>query len=206
MRTSTSQSQKFQSLPKVTTITMCGSDIFLGIIAVLFPPIAGKRSPIASLTPSSVWVKRGICSADSLINLALCCLGFLPGLLHAWYIIASYPDPSSDYEGLGQHDPEAGGATYFVVAQGPPGGAQGAQRAQGSQNGYGTVAAPQNQFPGQQQSGTVNSFPQPRAQLKPKSAGRSERPGPEAGAGSSRGEEVPPSYQEAVKGDHKVQT
>ncbi|TKA64637.1 hypothetical protein B0A49_06910 [Cryomyces minteri] len=172
---------------------MCGSDIFLGIIAVLFPPIA-------------VWVKRGICSADSLINLALCCLGFLPGLLHAWYIIASYPDPSYDYESVGQHDPEAGGVTYFVVAQGPPGSAQGAQRAQGSQSGYGTVAAPQNQFPGQQQSGTVNSFPQPKAQLKSKSAGRSERPRPEAGAGPSQGEEVPPSYQEAVKGDHKVQT
>lgn len=38
---------------------MCGSDIFLGLIAVLFPPLA-------------VWVKRGICSADSLINIALC--------------------------------------------------------------------------------------------------------------------------------------
>ena len=40
---------------------MCGSDIFLGLIAILFPPIA-------------VWVKRGICSADSLINIALCCM------------------------------------------------------------------------------------------------------------------------------------
>lgn len=38
---------------------MCGSDIFLGVIAILFPPIA-------------VWVKRGLCSADSLINIALC--------------------------------------------------------------------------------------------------------------------------------------
>lgn len=49
---------------------MCGSDICLGIIAILFPPFA-------------VWVKRGLCSADSLINIALCILGFLPGLLHA---------------------------------------------------------------------------------------------------------------------------
>jgi hypothetical protein len=31
-----------------------------------------------------VWVKRGICSADSFINIALCCLGYLPGLIHAW--------------------------------------------------------------------------------------------------------------------------
>lgn len=39
--------------------TMCGSDIFLGLVAIIFPPLA-------------VWVKRGICSADSLINIALC--------------------------------------------------------------------------------------------------------------------------------------
>jgi uncharacterized membrane protein YqaE (UPF0057 family) len=38
---------------------MCGSDIFLGLVAIIFPPLA-------------VWVKRGICSADSLINIALC--------------------------------------------------------------------------------------------------------------------------------------
>ncbi len=42
------------------TAIMCGSDIFLGLIAILFPPLA-------------VWVKRGICSGDSLINIALCC-------------------------------------------------------------------------------------------------------------------------------------
>lgn len=40
-------------------LKMCGSDIFLGLVAILFPPLA-------------VWVKRGICSADSLINIALC--------------------------------------------------------------------------------------------------------------------------------------
>lgn len=42
-----------------TNSNMCGSDIFLGLVAILFPPLA-------------VWVKRGICSADSLINIALC--------------------------------------------------------------------------------------------------------------------------------------
>ena len=50
---------------------MCSTDIFLGLLAILFPPLA-------------VWVKRGICSADSVINICLCCLGFIPGLLHAW--------------------------------------------------------------------------------------------------------------------------
>jgi uncharacterized membrane protein YqaE (UPF0057 family) len=57
------------SLPKITDThrvtnqyhksNMCGSDIFLGLVAIIFPPLA-------------VWVKRGICSADSLINIALC--------------------------------------------------------------------------------------------------------------------------------------
>lgn len=53
---------------------MCGADIFLGVIAILFPPIA-------------VWVKRGICSADSLINIALCCESYLSYLLCSWHCI-----------------------------------------------------------------------------------------------------------------------
>ncbi|KGR20681.1 hypothetical protein MG9_02272, partial [Candida albicans P37037] len=33
----------------------------------------------------------GCCSCDSLINIALCMLGYFPGLIHSWYIIAKYP-------------------------------------------------------------------------------------------------------------------
>lgn len=59
---------------------MCGclSDLCLIIISVLFPPLP-------------VWIRRGICSADSLINILLCILGYFPGLIHSWYIIAKYP-------------------------------------------------------------------------------------------------------------------
>ncbi|PMB73697.1 Plasma membrane proteolipid 3 [Beauveria bassiana] len=64
---------------------MCSADIFLGVLAILFPPLP-------------VWVKRGICSADSLINILLCLLGFIPGMLHAWYIIAKFPEPPYEYE------------------------------------------------------------------------------------------------------------
>jgi uncharacterized membrane protein YqaE (UPF0057 family) len=46
----------------------CSADIILILLAILFPPLP-------------VWIKRGICSADSLINIALCMLGFIPGLL-----------------------------------------------------------------------------------------------------------------------------
>ncbi|KAK4494754.1 hypothetical protein PRZ48_014110 [Zasmidium cellare] len=147
---------------------MCGSDVFLGLIAILFPPIA-------------VWVKRGICSADSLINIALCCLGFLPGLLHAWYIIAITPDPT--YEQLAQQDAERGTVTYYYVQSQP---AYAPQQGGSSQRGYGTVnSTPNQQFPAQQQ-GVV---PQPAQAPK---------------AGGS-GEEVPPSYQQAVAGDNKIQ-
>lgn len=41
--------------------------------------------------PLPVWIRRGMCSMDSLINILLCILGFIPGLIHSWYIIAKYP-------------------------------------------------------------------------------------------------------------------
>ncbi|KAF2765230.1 UPF0057-domain-containing protein [Teratosphaeria nubilosa] len=136
---------------------MCGTDILLGLLAILFPPIA-------------VWVKRGVCSVDSLINIALCCLGFLPGLLHAWYIIVITPD--STYEPL---DPEqghgqAGVVTYYYVQQGQP---LYSSSAAHTQPNYGAVApAPASTAAG------------------PRPAGR---------------EEVPPTYDQAIKGDNKVQ-
>ncbi|AOW02005.1 hypothetical protein B0I72DRAFT_135578 [Yarrowia lipolytica] len=57
---------------------MSCTDLLLVIVAVFFPPI-----PVA--------IRRGVCSADFFINVALCCLGFLPGLIHAFYIISKYP-------------------------------------------------------------------------------------------------------------------
>ncbi|KAF2686300.1 hypothetical protein K458DRAFT_335735 [Lentithecium fluviatile CBS 122367] len=41
-----------------------------------------------------VLLRRG-CSADFLINVLLCCLGWIPGVIHAWYIISQterHPD------------------------------------------------------------------------------------------------------------------
>lgn len=43
------------------------------------------------LPPIPVLVKRGFFSADFLINVVLCILGFFPGLLHCYYIILCYP-------------------------------------------------------------------------------------------------------------------
>uniref|UniRef100_A0A8H7K992 Stress response RCI peptide n=1 Tax=Bionectria ochroleuca TaxID=29856 RepID=A0A8H7K992_BIOOC len=78
--------------------TMCSSDLFLCVLAILFPPLP-------------VWVKRGICSADSIINILLLCLGFIPGLIHAWYIIAKFPDPEYDYDPVPQDAEGAASAT-----------------------------------------------------------------------------------------------
>src|SRR5690242_12585291 len=106
----------------------------------------------------SVWVKRGLCSADSLINIALCVLGFLPGLLHAWYIILKYPD-EYPYESVpdGERD---GNVTYYYVARGGPA-PRGQPRHHQQQGGaaYGTMGSQPSsgQFPGQQ-SGVVNNF------------------------------------------------
>lgn len=61
------------------------SDVCLVIISVLFPPLP-------------VWIRRGLCSADSLINILLCILGYFPGLIHSWYIIAKYPPYSYNRE------------------------------------------------------------------------------------------------------------
>ncbi|MCJ1469820.1 hypothetical protein MMC07_008462 [Pseudocyphellaria aurata] len=143
---------------------MCTSDIFLGLIAILFPPIA-------------VWIKRGLCTADSLINIALCMLGYIPGLLHAWYIIAAYPEPSDDYDALPGDGGENGGhhVTYYYVNRRED---QQPKPQPQPQRGYGTTGA----------------------------GGRSGEQQHDGEQGSSAGGGVPPSYEQAVRGDHKVQT
>ena len=82
---------------------MCSADCLLVILAILFPPLP-------------VWVKRGLCSADSLINIALCCLGFLPGLIHAWYIISVTPDEHEYQRVSGDPERDANVSYYYVAA------------------------------------------------------------------------------------------
>ncbi|KAI8341033.1 plasma membrane proteolipid 3 [Chlamydoabsidia padenii] len=52
------------------------SDICKIILAVIIPPIG-------------VYSERG-CNSDLLINIALTCLGYIPGIIHALYIILKY--------------------------------------------------------------------------------------------------------------------
>ncbi|KAL9104623.1 MAG: hypothetical protein Q9187_008880, partial [Circinaria calcarea] len=143
---------------------------------------------------------RSLCSFDSLLNLLLCMLGYLPGLLHAWYIIAKYPDPYSDEEfggdGIGEaeYQRESGyrgqeRVTRYYVARVPvpasaPAGGQG----------YGTTGT----------TGTTTTTGTGEGrQVQQQGSSRVEG---QAGRREEEEEGVPPSYQEAVAGDHKVQT
>ncbi|KAJ6144988.1 UPF0057-domain-containing protein [Penicillium chermesinum] len=138
---------------------MCSSDIFLAVLAVFFPPIA-------------VWIKRGICTADSLINFALLILGYVPGLIHAWYIIVQYPEPDYDDPAYAPipNDAENGRVTYYYISH----------------------------QPAQRSYGTTDQQPQAPQALPAGAAGSSHGP--------SQGEARPPTYAEAVQGDHKIQT
>ncbi|KAI0404603.1 hypothetical protein F4802DRAFT_224277 [Xylaria palmicola] len=155
---------------------MCSSDLFLGVLAILFPPLA-------------VWVKCGICSADSIINILLCVLGWVPGLIHAWYIIAKFPD-TNDYEHVPQDYERGQGRISYVFVQAPQAHPQPQSHPQPQnqpkQVDYGTTAAPNN--------GGSSSAPHPPHQ------------GSDAGSSNDNHDRAPPTYAEAVKGDHKIQS
>ncbi|ODQ64635.1 UPF0057-domain-containing protein [Nadsonia fulvescens var. elongata DSM 6958] len=106
---------------------MSGSDLILVLISIFFPPFA-------------VAYRRGICSADLLINICLCVLGFLPGLLHAWYIIAKYP--SGYYYNLDlENHPGDQHTVYVEVPSGSPSSSSSNQRqAQEQQPNYGSTS------------------------------------------------------------------
>ncbi|KAL8737078.1 MAG: hypothetical protein Q9181_002034 [Wetmoreana brouardii] len=166
----------------------CSSDILLALLALIFPPIA-------------VWIKSGICTLDSLLNILLTTIGFFPGLLHAWYIIAKYPSEDDTYQDLeNQH------VTYYYVTDsrndsvaGRGAGAGGVPQHQGypygSQRGYGTVGG--MRVEGEGQGKPSGQQQQQQGQVQSQAAGE----GP-----SQQGQGVPPSYEQAIAGDNKVQT
>ncbi|CAK4031580.1 stress response rci [Lecanosticta acicola] len=57
------------------------SDVLLYFLALFVPPI-----PVA--------MKAG-CGADVLINVALWIFGWIPGVIHAWWIISKYERPAA---------------------------------------------------------------------------------------------------------------
>ncbi|KAI9633963.1 uncharacterized protein MKK02DRAFT_38633 [Dioszegia hungarica] len=57
-----------------------GGDIILYVLALLIPPVP-------------VFMKRG-CGGDVIINILLWILGWIPGVIHAWWIISKYEVPA----------------------------------------------------------------------------------------------------------------
>ncbi|KAI1142385.1 hypothetical protein F5Y05DRAFT_370755 [Hypoxylon sp. FL0543] len=144
---------------------MCSPDLFLGLLAILFPPLP-------------VWVKTGLCSADSIINILLCILGYIPGLLHSWYIISKFPE-SYEYETVPQDSGESGARVTYVFVQ------PGRQPRPAS--------SPHPNYGGTNNANNTNTT--------------TASAGPSHGADDhDGGRAAPPTYAEAVKGDHKVQT
>ncbi|KAJ2357214.1 hypothetical protein GGF43_001601 [Coemansia sp. RSA 2618] len=87
---------------------MCCScpDLLLVILSIIFPPFGAL-------------LRRG-CGADFLINCGLTALGYLPGLIHAWYLICKYP--SHEYEML--VDDEEAPRHHVVIISSPSAPAQ----------------------------------------------------------------------------------
>ncbi|KAI9882162.1 MAG: hypothetical protein M1823_006094 [Watsoniomyces obsoletus] len=162
----------------------CTSDIFLCLLAILFPPLP-------------VWVKRGICSADSLINIALCMLGGIPGLFHAWYIILKYPDAYQEYSRTLGGDAEGGAVTYYYVRHRPS--------SEGVRGQYHHHQATTTNPPRHQNYGTTSVVPSMMAPVLEDEGQHhvAGQPGPVGGDGDGG---VPPTYEQAVKGDHKIQS
>ncbi|KAJ1834911.1 hypothetical protein IWW55_004762 [Coemansia sp. RSA 2706] len=82
---------------------MCCSlpDFLLVVLSIIFPPFGAL-------------LRRG-CGADFLINCGLTALGYLPGLIHAWYLICKYP--AHEYEML--VDDEEGPRHHVVIISSP---------------------------------------------------------------------------------------
>jgi len=133
-------------------------------------------------------------------------LGYIPGLLHAWYIIAKFPEPDFEYTRIGDSERGSGnGRVTYVIVQGPNGNPARVPKSQVGRGGYGTTA-PMAPPVTQGQDGTWGNG-SGNGNAAASGSGSASASAPvhvDAGEGSSEG--VPPSYAEAVKGDHKIQT
>lgn len=160
-------------------------------------------------------MKCGICSGDSVLNIALCMLGYLPGLLHAWYIIAKFPEPVNYY---GAYDSENGRVRYVVIDQddeeeGGRGGrrsrqhrTRSGQQARTKPNSQAGRHAHMSYGTGSEDSAAAGSS-SPAPAPAPASASAPLPPQPHdynAGEGSSEDFPPPPSYAQ-VMGDNKIQ-
>ncbi|OTB08189.1 hypothetical protein M426DRAFT_7994 [Hypoxylon sp. CI-4A] len=144
------------------------------------------RTPVVMIL--AIWVKTGLCSADSIINILLCILGYIPGLLHAWYIISKFPE-SYEYESVPQDAENGSGGgdgrvTYVFVSQPPQ---------------------PERQPQSQPKSSSTPNYGSTATNNNNNASSSSAAAGPSTGHHDD-GTAAPPTYAEAVKGDNKIQT
>lgn len=232
-------------------VIMCSADVFLGLLALLFPPLPGESRALLPLKlgpplpPSSsslfggtrCLVDAGPPAAAGLIANHVCshsmgevrhllrrlrhqhpalCSGLrqyppeppvgirilthvlttpprfqVPGLLHAWYIIAKFPEPNYyDYERVDES--ERGGRVAHVVLHEDGQGRRTARPA----GGRGQQPKP----PAQQSNMTYGTNGRDSAAAAPPQQPHY----PDAAAGPSDGA-PPPSYAQVVAGDNKIQ-
>ncbi|EPT06124.1 hypothetical protein FOMPIDRAFT_1044587 [Fomitopsis schrenkii] len=67
---------------------ICKSNLCSSLVGVLLTGIPPHSFAII-LPPVGVFLERG-CGADLIINIVLTCLGYIPGIIHALYIILKY--------------------------------------------------------------------------------------------------------------------
>jgi Proteolipid membrane potential modulator len=160
---------------------------------------------------------------DSLINICLCALGYLPGLIHAWYIISSYPD---QYERIPDDESHvhvfyhrqngAGGAGHPPPSAGPPPGGHSSPAAPGAGT-YGTISSqPQpRELPSSSSQAPAGSSAQGAKAASSTTPGAAKLASADLPSGSVQdagpAEESsdglpPPSYADAVRGNNKIQS
>lgn len=143
----------------------------------------------------------------------------IPGLIHAWYIIAKFPEPDYDYEVLNQDAEGNGRVTYVVVhgnhRHGNSGrGGNSANRHHVTTDGAGAptnggVQSAAPKIADNMNYGTASTAGAPAASAPaPAAAGSSSAAaaGPSDNGGEGGSDGPPPSYAQVVAGDNKVQS
>ncbi|GAA5858859.1 hypothetical protein JCM1840_006591 [Sporobolomyces johnsonii] len=95
------QAAAAQNSPEQQTAWMSDAQLFsilVILLSVFCPPLA-------------VFLERG-CGLDLLLNVLLSCLGYLPGMIHAVYIVLTYESPIVYNPPTPSSDPPSAGLTW----------------------------------------------------------------------------------------------
>ncbi|KAF9111804.1 hypothetical protein BGX27_004408 [Mortierella sp. AM989] len=102
-----------------------GSDIVLFVIGFFLPPLAGMFTSLlqtSSLTSTAHWrqmlFKEG-CGCDFLINVGLSLVGYLPGIIHAWWVIYKNREDPRTGRRVTSSPPNSQRRTYLQAASQP---------------------------------------------------------------------------------------